>query len=201
MPKSPPNPPCVNPGDTQRTNATAANCVGGGGPLTAAQANDLFREMAAQQSAIPFDYPDDCCYSRAHEMCRQLRARGIPCGKVWNYGSGGHEHPSLHATTTNHPSGSVTWWYHVAPTVPVQGSDGVVRDMVIDPSLFDHPVTVEEWVRRQQDPQSRTEQTDASPYFRGQGGNPRQCDNDGSKARSMLAAHGRRRDMRRAAGF
>ena len=121
-----------------------------GTPLSEAQAQQLFRELAAQPQ-IPFDYPDDCCYSRAHEMCRIMRERGIPCRKVWNYA---HDFPNgaaLRADTPNHPSGHVNWRYHVAPVVPVQGNDGVVRDMVMDPSLSDRPLTVDEWVARQQD--------------------------------------------------
>ncbi|MCX7113398.1 MAG: protein-glutamine glutaminase family protein [Proteobacteria bacterium] len=54
--------------------------------------------------------------------------------------------------TPNHPDGKVEWYgYHVAPTVPVQKADGSVQDMVIDPSMFDHPVTVDEWRDAQHD--------------------------------------------------
>ena len=39
----------------------------------------------------------------------------------------------------------IRWWYHVSPTLPVRGEDGSVCDLVFDPSLFDGPVTLEEW--------------------------------------------------------
>ena len=168
-----------------------------GTPLSEAQAQQLFRELAAQPQ-IPFDYPDDCCYSRAHEMCRIMRERGIPCRKVWNYA---HDFPNgaaLRADTPNHPSGHVNWRYHVAPVVPVQGNDGVVRDMVMDPSLSDRPLTVDEWVARQQDPTATHEITDDSYYFRGPGNTDASSDPDHSKTRERLAEHRNSRDLRRA---
>ena len=45
----------------------------------------------------------------------------------------------------------MTWHYHVAPAVRVRGADGSVHDMVLDPSLFDRPATVEEWRAAQHD--------------------------------------------------
>jgi hypothetical protein len=167
------------------------------GPLSKGQAQQLFNELAAQ-SHIPFDYPDDCCYSRAHEMCRIMRERGIPCRKVWNYthdfSSGG---ASLRVDTPNHPSGHVNWRYHVAPVVEVRGNDGIVRDMVMDPSIADRPLTVDEWVARQQDPTSTREITGERYYYRGPGNADAVEDPDYSQTRSRLAEHSLNRDLRR----
>jgi len=167
------------------------------GALSEAQANQLFRDLASQPQ-IPFDYPDDCCYSRAHEMSRIMNERGIPNRKVWNYGNTYPSGASLRATTPNHPSGQVNWRYHVAPVVQVRGNDGVTRDMVMDPSLFDRPVTVDEWAARQQDPAARREITDPKYYFRGPGNSPAVEDPAYSDTNATLARHRASRDLRRA---
>lgn len=57
---------------------------------------------------IPFDYPDDGCWGRAHEMYRLMGNQGVACNKVWIYGN-------LRAATTNNPHCQVNWGWHVAP--------------------------------------------------------------------------------------
>src|SRR6266540_1891453 len=103
----------------------------------------------------------------------------------------------LKADTPNNPDGHVNWRYHVAPTVKVCGSDGKTRDMVMDPSLFGCPVTVDEWKKRQQDDKSKIEPTDDKPYFRGPGGSPMVEDKDGSRTKVKLADHTKKRDERK----
>ena len=164
-------------------------------PISPERANSLFREMASKADSIPFDYPNDCCYSRAHEMCRDMQAEGIDCGKVWNYQNPGPPSgPPLTVSTPNSPTGQVTWRYHVAPIVNVQGDDGVVRPMVIDPSMFDHPVTVDEWKAAQNAPNSVTEYTDATPYYRSLGDAQKDYDYDYSQTQIQLIRHMNSRD-------
>jgi len=166
------------------------------GAITEAEANKLFKELASQKH-IPFDFPDDCCYSRAHEMCRIMNEKGVKCGKAWNYS---HDYPGgdgLKAVTPNHPDGYVNVRYHVAPTVKVHSGDGKTMDMVMDPSLFDKPVTVDEWRKRQQDDKSKIETTDDKPYFRGPGDIPVVEDKDGAETKAKLAEHTRNRDKRK----
>jgi hypothetical protein len=169
-----------------------------GSVLSGAKANSLFQDLASQPQ-IPFDYPDDCCYSRAHEMCRIMRERGIQCRKIWNYAhdfsTGG---ASLRADTPNHPSGHVSWRYHVAPVVKVRGNDGVVRDMVMDPSLFDRPVTVDEWIAAQHDPMSTHEITDDQYFYREPGNARAVRDQNYQETNRTLADHRYARDLRRA---
>jgi hypothetical protein len=91
---------------------------------------------------ITFNYPDDGCWGRAHEMCRLLRAEGLrPC-KVWIEGG-------LHVVTDNNPSCGVWWGWHVAPTHCVRGSGLFgwfkVSERVFDPALFATPVTKSQW--------------------------------------------------------
>ena len=108
--------------------------------ITKQKAIDLFNEMASQKH-IPFSYPQDGCYARAHEMSRLLAKQGIITTKVFIEGD-------LRVDTKNSPSGYVEWWYHVAPIVKVQ--DGSKEELyVFDPSIFDRPVPLREWVEIQ----------------------------------------------------
>ena len=103
-------------------------------------AKELFDEMAAQKH-IPFDYPQDGCYARAHEMSRLLEKKGVITTKVFVEGD-------LRVATKNSPNGYVEWWYHVAPIIKVR--DGDKEELyVFDPSIFDRPVTIKEWTEIQ----------------------------------------------------
>lgn len=72
--------------------------------VSEAQATQLFNEMAATTCdplnilapCIPFLYPDDGCYARAHEMIRLMRLQGIEGEKIWIFGN-------LQPATSNHP--------------------------------------------------------------------------------------------------
>jgi hypothetical protein len=113
--------------------------------ITLDQAKALFESMAAQKD-IPFNWPKDGCYARAHVMAKRIQEAGeVEPGKVWSFG----------ALTVDTPHGNVTWAWHVAPSVPVATEDGGVEAMVIDPSLFDAPVTVETWKAVQGDPDAK----------------------------------------------
>ena len=118
--------------------------------VSPSRAQQVFDDLAARTCdpitvpapCIPFSYPDDGCWGRAHEMCRLMRRDGLrPC-KVWIEGS-------LYVATDNSPSCGVWWGWHVAPTHRVRGR-GLLgflkpRSMVFDPALFTQPVTESEW--------------------------------------------------------
>ena len=108
--------------------------------LTPKQAEDIFREMAEQKN-IPFCYPEDGCYARAHEMTRLMEKKGIISGKIFLEGD-------LKVETKNTPKGYVEWWFHVVPLVAVKKGDKIVLS-VIDPSIASSPLTIEEWVAKQ----------------------------------------------------
>jgi hypothetical protein len=109
-----------------------------GGAYSPEEAKKLFDKEKAR-SDIAFKYPSDGCYARAHLMAEDIKKAGGEPGKVWAF----PKNPTdpLHANTKHDPAGHVEWGYHVAPTVPVKGKDGKEKNMVIDPSLFDKPVT------------------------------------------------------------
>lgn len=133
--------------------------------VTEAQAVQLFNDMAATSCnpvtvpapCIPFLYPDDGCYARAHEMVRLMRLQGFEAEKVWIYGS-------LHPVAASHPDCTIGWGWHVAPTLQVQTASGIEK-RVIDPSLMTGPVTPDAWRARQGDPGATLEYTDAIPFW------------------------------------
>jgi hypothetical protein len=124
--------------------------------VSAKRAQEMFDLVAAQSCdpktvpapCIPFLYPDNGCWARAHEMCRLMIAAGVQPKKVWSSGL-------LHAKTRNNPKCFVDWAWHVAPTLCVRTSlYFIVEDRVIDPSLFTAPVSKQTW----KDVQSKTAQ-------------------------------------------
>ncbi|HEX4605297.1 MAG TPA: protein-glutamine glutaminase family protein [Candidatus Angelobacter sp.] len=108
---------------------------------------------------IPFLYPDDGCWARAHEMCRLMIAAGARPSKVWIDGS-------LHTLTRNNPNCFVNWGWHVAPTICVRRRFFSSELMVIDPSLFTTPVTEATWKSVQGDPNATLTNTAATVYWR-----------------------------------
>jgi Glutaminase len=133
---------------------------------SAARAQQVFNDMQATSCdpltvpppCIPFRYPDDGCWGRAHEMCRLMMLQGLKPRKVWIQGS-------LHVATRNNPTCNVFWGWHVAPTLCVRGPKFFQhQDMVIDPSLFTTPVTKAQWKGVQGDPMATLTDTDASVF-------------------------------------
>jgi hypothetical protein len=139
------------------------------GALTQQQAQERFEKFKCRED-IPWNYPNDCCYNRAHVMATQLQAEGVDVGKVWNYAPPPHIGSRLRVYTENDPDKYVEWGYHVAPTVPVIDSKGKVIRMVIDPSITEAPLTPEQWKALQGQPRSTLVLTSAAPYFRDSNG-------------------------------
>ena len=137
-------------------------------PVTEQRARALFGMLHARSCrpehptapCIPFLYVRDGCHARCHEMCRLIKEAGEQPGKVWNYSN------LLVVKTVNEPGCEATWKVHVAPTLEVVIADGTgVQMMVIDPSLFSHPVPVAEWQQVQGDPESILLFTSAEPFL------------------------------------
>ncbi|HEV3000112.1 MAG TPA: protein-glutamine glutaminase family protein [Solirubrobacteraceae bacterium] len=132
------------------------------GCVSPARAQEAFDAMSATSCnpnavaapCIPFLYPDDGCWGRAHEMCRLMRNMGLRPRKVWIQGS-------LVAATRNNPNCKVHWGWHVAPTLCVRGPRFWIRQpQVIDPALFDTPVSKATWKGAQGDPTAALTATD-----------------------------------------
>ena len=110
---------------------------------------------------IPFMYPDDGCWGRAHEMVRLMIAMGLKPKKVWIRASTGYW---LHALTRNNPACFVEWGWHVAPTLCVRTGWITSERMVIDPSLFTTPVSQATWKGVQGDPNATLTPSDADVF-------------------------------------
>jgi len=141
--------------------------------------------LAVPPPCIPFLYPDDGCWGRAHEMYRLMLNGGVVSKKVWIYGS-------LHVNTKNNPNCQVFWGWHVAPTVCVKGSYWLGwlfrKEKVIDPSLFTGPVSKSTWKSVQGDPNAQLVGTDGSIYYHSYGGY-NETDPTYSKTAQVLATY------------
>jgi hypothetical protein len=118
--------------------------------VTPQQAINVFRMLASQRD-IAFHYPADGCYARAHLMIKRMQKNGLKPYKVWTFQNG----DPLYVRTTYHPAGHVEWRYHVAPLLRVRLANGQQRWCVIDPALFQSPVTITKWRDAQKKPGSR----------------------------------------------
>ncbi len=146
------------------------------GCISATRAQQVFDAMSATSCApltvpapcIPFLYPDDGCWARAHEMCRLMINMGLSPRKVWIDAS-----TRLHVNTKNNPNCFVEWGWHVAPTLCVRGPYIFQsQQMVIDPSLFTTPVSKPTWKGVQGDPGATLTDTDWTQFWHGGGDDP-----------------------------
>ena len=110
----------------------------------------------ASPGCVPFRFPDNGCWARAHAMCDHLRREHrVEAGKAWLYGD-------LGAATPNHRSGRVDWHNHVAPIVRVGATSNDL--IVLDPSVFCRPATLAAWQDAVVEANGRLIITDASVY-------------------------------------
>jgi hypothetical protein len=154
--------------------------------VTLNQAQQMFSLVAgkfccpavAAAPCIPFNYPDDGCWGRAHEMCRLIIAAGVQPNKIWIFGN-------LQAATQNNPICHVNWGWHVAPTLDVQvGASS--QTYVIDPSLFPNPVPQPTWASAQGDPNPTLIPSPASVFYRNQSGSISQTDPTYAQTNAVL---------------
>jgi hypothetical protein len=130
---------------------------------------------------IPFEFPRDGCWGRAHEMGRLLAGGGFGPRKVWIFGS-------LRVQTRNDPNCVVHWGWHVAPTLLV--NTGVSSEAwVIDPSMFQAAVPQATWVAAQNDPGNRTLDTAADVFYRDEPGASIQYDPMFAQTNAVLARY------------
>lgn len=150
------------------------------GTVSPAEAANLF-DLITAQVHIPFAYPDNGCWVRAHEMVRLMDPTSVPLQKAWLYGP-----PNLSTATSNSPVCSVTWSWHVAPCVDVQDGVNVVPH-VIDPSLFTSVVTRTAWVNALA-PTATLQMSSPSIYYRILDASYTELDDDYSKTQLALDA-------------
>lgn len=121
--------------------------------ITMDRASELFKK-AQKMDDIAWKYKPDGCYARAHLMARRFEEEGVRVDKVWIKGD-------LYVPETEP---LIQWNFHVAPIVYVKNAKGETQKMVIDPSLFDKPVTVEEWDNKMSKNTARGSVVTAFPF-------------------------------------
>jgi glutaminase-like protein len=164
---------------------------------SAVKAQQVFDAMAATTCnpltvpppCIPFLYPDDGCWARAHEMCRLMIALGVSPSKVWIDHSAGYW---LHVNTKNNPQCYVEWGWHVAPTLCVRGPRFFsTQRMVLDPALFTTPVSKPTWKGVQGDPAATLTDTGPEQFWHGGGTDPAYVSSNAILAQYRLALQNR----------
>lgn len=157
-------------------------------PISSTKARQVFDALSllscepvtVPAPCIPFRYPDDGCWGRAHEMCRLMTGMSVRSRKVWIQGW-------LTTPTKNHPSCEVHWGWHVAPTVRVRSwwflPFGSTR--VVDPALFTAVVSQTTWKGVQGDPNATL--TGSSRHIFYLWGS--ETDADNSKTEGVLATY------------
>lgn len=127
-------------------------------PISEVQVAKAFKDLA-RYTHMPFDYPNDCCHTRAHQMCGLLAERGIGTAKWWHFTPPDVLDKDenvlvdyrIRVNTPQHVDGKtklVEWGWHVAPVVRVTTKAGIKR-RIIDPSMFDKPVSIPTWLAAQ----------------------------------------------------
>ena len=86
---------------------------------------------------LRYDYVFDGCFARSHLVANELQQKNIIVGKVWLHGF------NLKPIQQNLTDFS-GWYYHVAVVVLAEDQ----KIYVIDPGLFNQPVSVLEWVEK-----------------------------------------------------
>jgi hypothetical protein len=105
-----------------------------------------------ESPCIPFLFPHDGCWARAHEMCRLMEGAGAAPRKIWISGV-------LRPRTTNDPTCAPSWSFHVAPLVGAGG-----HEQVIDPTICNGPVSRETWIGLLNATAYAVVETDATRY-------------------------------------
>ncbi len=108
--------------------------------VTEERVDELFKKIKTDDQ-IPWAYAEDGCYARAQRICQLLDKEGVSSAKIFAEGN-------LQANSAYANPGKAKWWYHVAPIVLVMDKDGKKRLKVLDPSVADRPLDIQEWYKK-----------------------------------------------------
>jgi hypothetical protein len=105
---------------------------------------DCSKGTATIDQCISFQYVVDGCYARAHKMKQILENDyGYALQKCFSF------EDVTGSLAVDAGDCCVYWWYHVAPLVKVTTPKGVIS-CILDPSMFEKPVTKEKWFKYQE---------------------------------------------------
>ncbi|MFH1808969.1 MAG: protein-glutamine glutaminase family protein [Pseudomonadota bacterium] len=108
--------------------------------VSLARARELF-DMLAAAPDIPHDFIDEGCHYRAHVENKRLEEAGVFSEKIFIVPDGG----DLRMNSEHSPIGFTLAMFHTAPCIAVKLDDGSIERRVLDPSMGDHPLTIDEW--------------------------------------------------------
>ncbi|WP_241003310.1 protein-glutamine glutaminase family protein [Streptomyces sp. CB01881] len=115
--------------------------------------NLRYEDTTEGSQQVPFDFPDDGCFNRAHLMAVRLTELGVASQKVFVRYQTAPDTPGLAVASMNaadataNAAGTVRWDWHVAVVVDVDvNGDGGRHAMVLDPSMADRPLLVDHWI-------------------------------------------------------
>lgn len=100
----------------------------------------------ADRKGLAFSYKDDGCHARAHFMCNEMiHKMGILPMKVW---ATPHENQKLKVITPEQTIETIWENFHIAPVIQVRMPNNDIEKLVIDPALFDGPVSIDIWAEK-----------------------------------------------------
>lgn len=100
----------------------------------------------ATRSTINYEILFDGCFERTYMMISISRLKNIELGKL--VVDVVNKKEEVIEVKVNGGEYVLRWYYHVAPLVYVETSNGNIEARVIDPGLFDHAVSIEEFKER-----------------------------------------------------
>ncbi len=114
-------------------------------PVPLEQVIDIFNQLSDMNLA--FSLSEEGCFARTHLMNLKMIEMGITPQKAW---ADTPLLPQLPEEKFIDYAGSkikkiAPWEWHVAPSVPTLMPDGKVEDLIIDPALFNCPVSKKTW--------------------------------------------------------
>ncbi len=125
--------------------------------ISESKLTELF-EYLSTRSSIPFHIKWDGCYARAYLMNSYAEIKQVELAKIVVEVTNQDEEVMEIASPDN--QWLLRWYYHVAPIVFVRLETGKVVQRVIDPSLFEHPVSREVFLDKLTSSNSRVEVED-----------------------------------------
>jgi len=124
---------------------TVRNCMDRPKELSAKKVDDLFSEI--MKLDLLYDYPEAGCEDRAHAIGDYLESKGISYNKILaTPESGKLLYPK---EATNLIDGFQGWRFHVAIVVDIQMPSGEIEKRVIDPTLADKTLSIDQWKAKQ----------------------------------------------------
>jgi len=104
----------------------------------------------AVEYCITFQYCEDGCYARASKMCEIINNNyHYATQKLFSFAFYGNDELCVQANKWG--GCCINWWYHVAPLVTINTSEGP-KAYIMDPAMFDQPVPVATWLHFQENP-------------------------------------------------